>query len=453
MKHHIPHILWATATAGLLAACATGRQAEAPVTATPAPCVLTPLDGDTARMELTFHIPENTFNRRTRLVITPQLMVGDSVAGEYMPLVLDADIYGKKNHRMEVLEGYQDPYGDTKQAVDNPRRARELKYSETVALPEGADSARVVAVVSTDGCGECTGLDTLDLATITRPTLYLAWIEPTYSVSRKMVTGKGEARLQFLINKHDIRLDLGNNRAELDSMATALAPVLTDSLATVNSFTISGMASADGSIAFNTRLAENRANAAKQYIATRLRLTDEVKDLMHVSSKPEGWQPVLDAMVRDGHPDSTLVADILRDSTLRDDDAQERRIRRLRCWNDIKDKYLAKDRKVEYTYSYTIRSFTTDSEIRHMYATRPDAFNENELLRAAALMQTDEEKIEVYRTLLDRYPQSAVARNNLACLYLKTGREEEARRLLEADPERYPGLEHMRLRLEEGGEQ
>ena len=435
----------------MMGACATGRQATEPVTVTPADSTLTPADGDSVRMDLTFHIPENTFNRRSRLVITPQVVVGDSVVDECMPVVLDADIYGKKN-RLEQLEGYTDPYASSQQPVDNPRQARDIPYSHTIALPAGADTARVVAVVSTDGCGECTGIDTLAVASIVRPTLYMMWMEPAFTVDQKMVMGKGEARLQFIINKYDIRTDLGNNRAELDSMIMALTPVLADTLATVNTFTIFGMASADGSIPFNTRLAENRANSAKQYIADQLHLTDEVMEKMHVSSKPEGWQPGLDAMRADHHPDTTLVADILADPTLTDDDAQERRIRRLRCWPDIREKYLAKDRKVEYTYSYTIRSFTTDSEITHMYTTRPDAFGENELLRAASLMKTDEEKMDVYRTMLRRFPQSATARTNLAYLLLRNGREAEARQLLAADPA-YDGLEHVQLKIEEGGEQ
>ena len=452
MKHSIYHILLATTAAGLLGACATHRQAAEPVTATPAPCLLTPDSANRARMDLTFHIPENTFNRRTRLVITPQLLVGDSVAEEYMPLVLDADIYGKKTRRLEVLDNYQDPYSDRRQAVERPKDERHVPYSETIQLPARVDTARVRAIVSTDGCGECTGIDTLDVASIVRPVFYLTWMEPAFTVSQKVMSGQGEARLQFIINKYDIRTDLGNNRAELDSMTTALTPVLKDTLATLNTFTIFGMASADGSIPFNTRLAENRANSAKQYIADRLRLTDEVTALMRVSSKPEGWQPVLDAMRADHHPDTTLVADILADSTLTDDDAQERRIRRLRCWNDIKEKYLAKDRKVEYTYSYTLRSFTTDSEILHMYATRPDAFDENELLRAASLMPTDSQKMDVYQDLLQRYPRCLTATNNLAYLYLRAGREAEARRLLSAYPDRYPGLDHLQLRLKEGGD-
>ena len=128
---------------------------------------------------------------------------------------------------------------------------------------------------------------------------------------------------------------------------------------------------------------------------------------------------------------------------------QERYICRLACWGDIKDNYLAKDRKVEYAYSYTIRSFTTDSEVLDMYGKRPDAFNEDELLRAATLMRTDAEKMEVYRTILARFPQSEVAKNNLAYLCLRNGNEAEARRLLSQLPQRYPDMENKQLKLEE----
>ena len=450
MKHSIyPIIMMFTAT-GLCGACSTHRQmAEQPVSVTPTPCVLTPGADNRAEVKLTFHIPEKTLSRRARLVITPQLMVGDSLRDEYTPLVVDADLYTEKTRRKTVLEAYQDPYQGQQQPVQDPTAAVTLSYQETITLPAATDTARLMAVVSTNGCGQCTGLDTLEVAYIVRPTAYIEWMEPTFTIRPKVRDGQGEAHLQFAINQYDIDLNLGNNRNELDAMTQALAPVLKDTLAMVNSFTITGMASADGPLKLNTTLARNRAEAAKQYIVRQLALTDEQAGRIHTDSRPEGWQPILQAMTDDGHPDSARVADILRTLADQDDDIQERRIRRLPCWNDIKTRYLAKDRKVEYTYSYTLRSFTTDREVLVMYAKRPDAFNEEELLRAATLMPTDAEKMEVYRTLLSRYPQCETAINNLAYLCLRTGHEAEARRLLDKLPERYPNVASKQLKLRE----
>ena len=65
-----------------------------------------------------------------------------------------------------------------------------------------------------------------------------------------------------------------------------------------------------------------------------------------------------------------------------------------------------------------------------MYRKRPDAFNEEELLRVAALAESPAGKREVYQTILRYFPHSKVARNNLAFLYVREGKEQEARELL-----------------------
>lgn len=103
---------------------------------------------------------------------------------------------------------------------------------------------------------------------------------------------------------------------------------------------------------------------------------------------------------------------------------------------------------MEYTYSYTIKSFTTNDELLDMYAKRPDAFNEPELLKVSTLMQTDAEKIEVYQTILKHFPDSETAKNNLAVLYLRTGNEEAARSMLRQLPGRYLDIEGKRLKVE-----
>ena len=442
------YIVAGTATAALLCGCAA-RRAATPLTVSPQAAVLSSDSANRVDMDLTIHVPQGYLARRARMVITPQLMVNDTVADEYRPLVVDAPIYDKKRTRRETLEDdFRDPYADVRRTQANRREAFDLAYRQTVTLPQGVAVARIRAVVSEDGCGQCTGIDTIDLAAISNPitlmpepreALHVAWMDPEFVIRPKVRSGRGEARLQFAINRYDIRLDMGRNRAELDSMVATLQPVLTDSLATINSIEINGMASADGSFATNTALARNRANAAMQWLVARLKAPAAVRRLIKVGSKPEGWEPVLAAMTADGHPDSLAVKHILETYTEGNDDVQEYYIRRLPCWGDIRQKYLQKDRRVEYIYTYTLRSFTDDAELLAMYRTRPDAFNEDELLRVASLAQTDGQRMEVYRTIQHYFPQSQVAANNLASLYLRQDREDEARRVLatpdKLDPE------------------
>lgn len=419
------------ATVGLLSGCAASKkQAEKVVTITPAPYVLTLDTANRITMDLVFNVPEHYLARRSRLVITPQLVYGAEIKDEYMPVVIDAPIYDKKINRKQVLENYIDPYGQQAMKADKASRSFSLPYKQTVQLPDGTESGQIVAVVSADGCGACTGTDTIDVAAISNPvsligdvkeSLQLSWIEPVFVVRPKIYDGRGEAKLQFAINKADINLAMGDNRREMEDMLNALQPILDDTLAVLNNVTITGLASADGSLAYNTALSRSRAQSARNWLVTRLGLNASGERVFQISSRPEGWQPVLAAMTMAGDKDSVAVKEILEKYSNENDDVQERYIRRLSCWNSIKEKYLEKDRKVEYIYTYTMKSFTADDELLEMYDSRPDAFNEEELLRVSTLKQGSEERKEVYRTLLKYFPQSQIGANNYALLLLREG--------------------------------
>mgnify|MGYP000283914229 FL=1 len=109
MKKNIQCVTLLSVSLGLLAGCASRQQEGKNITVTPTPCVLAPDSANQVQMNLQFHVPEKYFSKRSRLVITPQLVVEDTVRDEYLPLVVDAPIYGKKKKRMEKLNGYADP--------------------------------------------------------------------------------------------------------------------------------------------------------------------------------------------------------------------------------------------------------------------------------------------------------------------------------------------------------
>lgn len=347
-------IMMCTACVWLLGGCASGKSSGKQVQVTPETHVLTPDANRNLCMDVTFHVPSHYFSKRSRLIIVPQLLVNEKVSEELTPLVVDAPIYEKKLWRKKVAQNYQDPYEAYKKKTDNVFAGFELPYQETFTMPCGAHTGRIRAIVTEDGCGDCTGLDTIDVAsirdwaTLIQDTLALVWMEP------KIYEGKGEALLQFIINRHEIRLDLGNNRSQLEGLTNVLRSVLADTLAVIKDFRIYGMASADGPYDFNTALARRRAESAKKWLQEELSIRPELYARISVDSRPEGWQSVYHAMVADGHPDSLSVKQILMRYTEGNDDVQEYYIRRLPCWKDIRDRYLQKDRKVECVYFYTL---------------------------------------------------------------------------------------------------
>lgn len=421
----------------LVSACAVSQEGRK-VTVSPVK-TLTPDSTSAVDVDVVINVPARSFSGRSRLVVVPQLLQADTLVAECGVLVLDAPVYSQKMERKVRLDGYVDSLASQARRVDN-RKPFSVPYTERVTVPQHMESGRIVAVLSSDGCGECGVVDTVDMAYIANiPTLIepketfrLNWIEPEFVIRPKVIKGRGEALLQFVINRHDINLSLGNNRAEMNGMLSALQKVVGDTLATLNSLSIYGMASADGPYGFNTVLARNRANSARSWLVRQLGISAEVAANFRIGSRPEGWLPVLEAMRRDGHRDTVRVQKILDRYNAENDDVAERYIRRLSCWKDIRSKYLQKDRKVEYEYTYTVRSFTTDAELLDMYTRRPDAFNEEELLRVSTLKQTPEEKKQVYRTILHYFPQSSVAANNLAVLLLREDKADEAEAVLDA---------------------
>ena len=422
------------AVALMCTGCTQGIEKGKMITFTPTPYPIIVDSSGQVPVNLCFNIPKHYFSKRSRLFIIPMLRDSDSIVGEYKPLVLDAPIYSKKTERKWVLDSIVDPYKAMAQKVRDTHRAYEADYSDTLTLPAGLQQAQLVAMASADGCGECKAISHFKIADIVRPVikkqLHLNWMQQAFVVKPKIRKGMGVAHLQFAINKYDIDLAMGKNQEELTHMLSDIAPILKDSLMTLNSLSIYGMASADGPLKVNTPLARNRANAAKQWLISHLEDGEKLNKIIKIGSRPEGWRPVLEAMTADGNADSISVKRILNQYAAYNDDVQERYIRRLPVWNLIKKKYLQKDRKVEYTYTYTVKSFTTDEEMLQMYKKRPDAFNEEELLHVAELADNAERQKEVYLTTLRYFPKSNIAANNLAILLEKEGKVDEAEEIL-----------------------
>lgn len=433
--------------------CASQKMGDK-VRVTPSDQMLMPDSTHAVQLDMTVEVPRKTLGKRSRLIIVPQLLVGDSLVAECTPMVLDAPIYGKKMHRRVLLEDYVDSLASYARPVQK-KESVTIAYSERVAIPDSLASARIVGVVTTDGCGACTAIDTLDMAQISNPItlvdtheeLKLNWIEPQFVVRPKILQARGEASLQFAISNHNINLDMANNRSEMQQMLDKLQAILADSLAMVNSVNIQGLASVDGSHAFNERLAKQRAESAKNWMLGKIDLSKVRRNQFTVGSRPEGWEPVIQAMTADGRADSARVREIVEKYKGQSDDVAERYIRRLSCWGDIKKYYLQSNRKVEYVYTYSLKSFTTDAELLDMYGKRPDAFNEDELLRVSTLKQMPTEKQEVYRTLMHYFPQSQVAANNLAVLLLNEGRLDEAEAVLESLDDYTPEVLNTRAAL------
>ena len=432
-------IIQYAAIAVCLTAVSCSTTAPGPITTAPSPCIIAPDRDGNARISLDIDIPANYINKRMRLYITPQLITDGSVKETFEPVVVEGNIFHKKSIRETVLEGRNDKYASTATVINTSRPYR-VRFERSVVLPFSVETARVTGLVSSEGCSKCRTYDEIDLAALATPLTLLpspqlrtSFDETTLEIAPKVFNGHEEANLQFEINKADIDLDLGSNRSELERVRTKLTPVVKDPYSTVNSLRITGMASADGPLKKNTQLAQDRASAASDWLSTAINFPASVRRKIRVHSRPEGWEPVLKAMQEEGDPDAVKVEKILEKYAEENDDVAEKYIRALPSWKYIADNYLAKDRKVEFEYSYTIKSFTTDKELCDIYKRRPELLSEAEFLKMAAIRAENPDSLtDIYRTAVKYYPKSAVAVNNLGQLYLGDEEFAKARKVLSA---------------------
>ena len=154
MKQNIKKIAFSFASVGIvLGVNGASHKAGEYVTTTPASFIVTPDSVNQAKLDVMLNVPAHYLSKRSRIVITPQLVAGDSILDEFSPIAVYSPIYNKKVERLKVLKGYVDPYSNSAIVLKSTSQTANIPLKESVELPDGVENARMIAVISTDGCG------------------------------------------------------------------------------------------------------------------------------------------------------------------------------------------------------------------------------------------------------------------------------------------------------------
>lgn len=230
---------------------------------------------------------------------------------------------------------------------------------------------------------------------------------------------KGEARLDFMPGKSNILPDYKNNPLELEKIDKVISSIKDDENIHFKGISIKGFASIDGNAATNARLSLARANSLKEYLRTTYRFGN---DRLQVSAEGEDWKGF--AAVVGG----SMLAD--KDALLGiigSDEPADRKEARLKAykggsyWQRMATEMFPLLRKVEYTVSYSVRTFTLE-EGRKLVLTRPALLSLNEMfLVANSYGKGSEEFNRVFDIAVRLYPDDSTARINAAAISLQKG--------------------------------
>lgn len=236
---------------------------------------------------------------------------------------------------------------------------------------------------------------------------------------QKVISEQYSADIHFLINQANVRasetskadyIDLNKKLMEANS-----AP--NKEIAGVN---ISSYASPEGTMAFNTQLAEKREKNTQNYVQSQL-AKDKITEFGELTSSftPEDWEGFKNLVEKSNIQDKDLILSVL--SMYKDPEQREREIRNLSSvFNELADQILPQLRysRVQATINVIGKS---DEELINLFNTDPQALTEDEILYVATLTDDNTRKMAIYEKAIQLHPDDYRAFNNLGLTQYVSG--------------------------------
>ncbi|MDE5675992.1 MAG: tetratricopeptide repeat protein [Muribaculaceae bacterium] len=236
---------------------------------------------------------------------------------------------------------------------------------------------------------------------------------------QRVINEKYNADIRFLINQANIRKNqiTAADYVDLNKRLKEANEAANQEIAGVN---INSYASPDGSLAFNTQLAEKReANTAK-FMENQLK-KDKITEFGELTSSftPEDWEGFQELVSKSNIQDKDLILSVLK--MYKDPEQREKEIRNLSSvFDELADQILPQLRYSRIQASINVIG-KSDEEMIKLFNTDPSKLTEDEILYVATLTNDNTRKMQVYQKATEIYPNSYRAFNNLGLTKYEAG--------------------------------
>lgn len=262
---------------------------------------------------------------------------------------------------------------------------------------------------------------------------------------QRIINEKYSADIRFLINQAVIR----NNQITAADYVD-LNKQLIDANAAVNKeiagVTIHSYASPDGTLAFNTELAERREQVTEKFMENQLK-KDKITEFGELTATftPEDWEGFQELVSKSNIQDKDLILGVLK--MYKDPEQREKEIRNLSgVFNELADQILPQLRYSKIMASINVIG-KSDQELIEVFNTNPGSLSEDEILYVATLTDDYNRKKEVYAKAGEVYPNSARAMNNLGMAEYALGNYAAAKSAFEKAKRLDPSLKATDMNL------
>ena len=248
-----------------------------------------------------------------------------------------------------------------------------------------------------------------------------ATVQPAVAKDKfqRVINEKYTADIRFLINQAKIRNNqiTSEQYVDLNKQLLAANEAPNREIAGVN---IASYASPDGTLAFNTELAEKRENVTTKFMENQLK-KDKITEFGELTSSftPEDWEGFQELVSKSNIQDKDLILGVLK--MYKDPEEREKEIRNLSgVFNELADQILPQLRYSKIQASINVIG-KSDEELINLFNTDPSKLTEGEILYVATLTNDNTRKMEVYNKATQIYPNSYRAFNNLGMTKYEAG--------------------------------
>lgn len=349
-------------------------------------------------------------DRQQSVRLVPVLVSADGTRQqELVPVLIEGKVRSKVTDRKLALGELQEEEGMIRLKRANGEE-QTVAYQTVTPYAPWMVNGRLEVRGYITGCAQCSEGDEILTAGEVLP-----YREPVFALAPAMQPAEEEVK----------------RRAELESVQRSFALLKENLNLTVTGIYITGYASPEGSMAYNEKLSQRRAQTFADYVQKHNK--DLPEDLWHVAWKGEDWDGfVAQVEQAEGWPARAKVQEAI--AQCNDNiDACEWKIRQQLSADDYRyliDELYAPLRRNDYRIEYTVRNFTPE-EARQILETRPDLLSAAEMQRVADSYGRD---TDGYRKALDTalrtYPDNVALRYNVALAAVNAGRYTEAITLL-----------------------
>lgn len=228
---------------------------------------------------------------------------------------------------------------------------------------------------------------------------------------QKVIAEKYTADIHFLINQANIRANQ-TDKADYIDLNKRLMEANAASNQEIAGITINSYASPEGTIEFNTALAERREANTTKLMENQLK-KDKITEFgeLTASFTPEDWEGFERLVEKSNIQDKDLILSVLK--MYPDPVEREREIRNLSSvFNELADQILPQLRYSRVMATINVLG-KSDQEMLNLFNTDPSKLTEEEMLYLATLTDDNMKKMEVYNTSAEVHSKDYRTFNNL----------------------------------------